>query len=815
MAAVVPTQSKQQANPTRWGSLSLRLSAAFVAVLVTAAFSVGYLFDRGRAKAVEERAIEQLRLHTERGADEVARLIGQLQRDVLFLARTPPIQGIRRALNAGGNDAAGGSTLDQWIERLQQIFLSFGEARPEYFQLRFIGIQDDGREVVRVERADGTLRVTPPGELQPKGNRYYVREAARLPPGSVYLSRIDLNREHGQLSIPPLPTLRVATPVSDPAGNVVGLVVVNMDMGWVFDRAQSFRDGRESLYIANEHGEFLFHPESGRAFSGELGTPFRLADAFPGYADRIFATLSNGPGFLAVPGPRGDIAAFVTSRTWDPNDPNRRLTYLLTEPMADVFQDSGWLRRESLVGMGFLLALAVLLIVVMVRRITRSLTALASAAGAVAGGDYRIVLPTVTEGEVAQLVSAFQSMAGKVASREEALAALSNDLERRVEERTTELSRQHAVQQLILDNIADGVVVADGEGRFLLWNRKAEQIVGSGPDEVRPEQWSRQFGVFRDEGGEPVPAEELPLLRAIHGEPSDNVELYLHNPKRGMGRWAQVTARPMRNADGDVTGGVAVLVDVTEQKRLRRRLESHRAEIAKVGIMALGAEVAAAAAHQISQPIAAMSNYAGAALRLHQQGVLGEGELHDLLRRIESLAQQAGEILNKLRALIRRRDLPLVPVDVNRAADSCLEFLSERIQRQGVRVHRQYHPSLPKIIGDPIGLEHVLIQLVLNALDSMDGAALPERCLSIRTDHDAQTGLVAIEVADTGPGVSSTLTGSLFEPWQTNKPDALGIGLTIAQSLIEARNGRIRMDTKETGGARFRIELPVERGETT
>lgn len=799
----------------RWGSLSLRLSAAFVAVLVTAAFAIGYLFDRGRAEAVEKRAIQQLQLHAERGADEVARLIGQLQRDVLFLARTPPIQGIRRALDAGGTDTLGGSTLGQWTERLQQIFLAFGEARPEYFQLRFIGIQNDGLEIVRVERAEGALRVTPPEELQPKGDRYYVREAARLTPGSVYLSRIDLNREHGQLSIPPLPTLRGATPVHDPAGNVVGLVVLNMDMGWAFGRAQSFLQEDESLYIADARGDFLFHPETGRAFAGELGTPFRIGDAFPGYADRISETLSNGSGFLALPGPRGDVAAFVASRAWDPNDPDRRLTHILAEPMADVLRDSGWLRQQSLVGMGLLLALAVLLIVVMVRRITRSLRALARAAGAIAGGHYRIVLPPVDGGEVGQLMLAFRSMAGKVESREEALAELTRDLERRVEDRTAELSRQHAMQQLILDNIADGVVVADGDGRFLLWNQKAEQIVGSGPNEVQPEHWSRQFGVFRDEGGEPVPAEELPLLRAIHGEPSDNVELYLRNPRREAGRWAQITARPLRNANGEVTGGVAVLVDVTEHKRLRQRIESHRAEIAKVGIMALRAEVASAAAHQISQPIAAMSNYAGAALRLHQQGRLGEDELRDLLGRIEGLAQQAGEGLNRLRALIRRRNLPAVAVDVNQVADSCLEFLTERIQRQGVRVKRQYGSSLPKVVDDPITLEHVLIQLVLNALDSMAGTAQPERCLSIRTDYDATADLIGIEVADTGRGVSPTLAGSLFEPWQTDKPDALGIGLTIAQSLIEARNGRIRMETEEAGGARFRVELPVGRAEAT
>ena len=803
----------EQATPVRWRSLSLRLSAAFAAVLVTAAFAVAYLFDHGRAEAVEKHAIEQLRLHVERGADEVARLIGQLQRDVLFLAGTPPIQGIRRALEAGGTDKAGGSSLGQWKERLQQIFLSFGESRPEYFQLRFIGASDNGLELVRVERTENGLTATPPEALQHKGDRYYVREASRLTSGSVYLSRIDLNQEHGQLGVPHLPTLRAATPVHDPAGALVGLVVINMDMGWAFQRAKSFGDTAESLSVADESGGFLVHPEPGRAFSAELGTPFRLADAFPGYADRIATTLANGGSFLHVRGAQGKLAVLLTTRAWDPTHPDRLLAYIVTAPMAHLVRDSTSLRRQSLAGMGGLLALAIAVIVLMVRRNTRSLIALANASKAIAGGNYRITLPETDGHEVGVLALAFGRMAQEVERREEALADLNRKLECRVEERTAELARQHALQQSILENIADGVVVADRNGHLLLWNRKAEQIVGSRPDEVTPENWSSHFGLFRDEDGDPIPTAELPLVRAIQGEPCDNVELYLRNPQGDEGRWVQVTARPLPGPDGAIAGGVAVLVDVTEQRQLRQREASHRAELAKVGRLAMRAEIASSAAHQLSQPIAAMNNYAGAAVRFHEQGRLGEGELLEFLKRIEILAREAGEILHKLRALIRRRSPPLVPVDINQVADSCLDFLSERIRHQGIRVERRYGQDLPKPLGDPIELEHVLIQLVSNALEAMGGIAHPQHRLAIATDHDPAAALVAIEVADTGPGVSQELADRLFEPWQTDKPDALGIGLSVAQSIVEMHRGNIRMQRGDLGGALFRVELPVSREE--
>lgn len=200
----------------RLDSLSLRLGALFVILLLMAALMVGYLFDRERAEAMEHRALERLRVHAERAADDLSRQVNRLRRDTLFLAGTPPVQGIRRSLAAGGTDPEDGSTDVQWRERLQQIFLAFAETRPAYFQLRLIGAEDQGRELVRVERHAGELRVLAPADFQRKGHRYYFEQAARLPAGEIFVSRIDLNREHGRVEPVRRPTLRAATPVCAP-----------------------------------------------------------------------------------------------------------------------------------------------------------------------------------------------------------------------------------------------------------------------------------------------------------------------------------------------------------------------------------------------------------------------------------------------------------------------------------------------------------------------------------------------------------------------------------------------------------------------
>lgn len=793
-------------------SLSFRLSVAFASLLVAAAFAVGYLFDRGRTQAAEEREREHLRLHGERGADVLVRSIEQLRSDVLFLAGTPPVKGIGRALEGQGVDLVRQLTQVQWEQWLQQIFLSFAAARPQYSQLRLIGIADHGRELVRVEQTDGGPEVVPRSRLQQKEDRYYVRDASRLDPGSVYLSRIDLNQEHDQISVPHVPTLRAATPVHGPSGQLFGVVVVNLDLRLPFARAVLHNDPTEYVYIIDEQGDFLLHPEPGRAFAHELGSPFRVEDAFPGNAGRILESVSDGGAFLRLSGPEGDLVAFVTARAWDPSVRERRLILVLTEPIEQVGQGAGTMRQQSLLGMAILLAVAILLVILAVRQLTGSLRGLARASDVIAAGDYQVELPAA-RGEIGRLVLAFRRMAEEVDRREESLAELNRGLERLVSERTAELERQRDLQQLILANIADGVIVTDRAGRFLLWNDKAVEIVGSGPKPIPPDQWPTHFGIFRDESLEPIPTAELPLVRAVRGEILSNQEVYLRNPASQEGRWVQVTARPLLTRDGEIGGAVAVLLDVSEQRKWRERVESNRARLVQVGQLALGAGIASSAAHELSQPVAAISNYAAAALRLREQGRLEETELVDLLTRIATLAKHAGEVLDKLRALIPPSRGEIRPFNVNEIVESCLEFLDPRIQQQGVSVERRFGGDLPRPTGDPVELTHVLIQLVSNALQAMDKPAVVERRLAIETGVDAAKGVIEIHVIDSGPGINPDQVDQLFQPWRTDKPDALGIGLYIAQTVLEKYRGTISLCASEASadGAHFRVSLPTDR----
>jgi signal transduction histidine kinase len=197
------------------------------------------------------------------------------------------------------------------------------------------------------------------------------------------------------------------------------------------------------------------------------------------------------------------------------------------------------------------------------------------------------------------------------------------------------------------------------------------------------EQWSERFGVFRNESGDLVPVDDLPLVRVMRGEATDQAQLYVQCPSGKTGRWVTVTGRPLRGPTNRIQGRVVTLVDITAQKQLQWRLDLSRRQLRRVGRLALTAEVAAAASHQLSQPIAAMANYAAAAERLLQTGQLTGEPLRELVEETNRVVGRAAETLDCLRALIRRRKAEPKVVDVNELVWSMLLFFEARLREGG------------------------------------------------------------------------------------------------------------------------------------
>src|SRR5262249_29726153 len=168
--------------------------------------------------------------------------------------------------------------------RLASRFSAELTAKPWYDDLRLIGTGDDGREIVRVNRsgAGGAIRAVSDAELQPMGDRDYFQKTITLTAGDVYISPIELRQNQGVVEVPHVPIMRVAAPVFAPDGRRLGIVVANLDLRPVFDRIRGAARQGSRIYVVNDSGDYLLHPDPDREFGFQLGSPARLQDEYPG-----------------------------------------------------------------------------------------------------------------------------------------------------------------------------------------------------------------------------------------------------------------------------------------------------------------------------------------------------------------------------------------------------------------------------------------------------------------------------------------------------------------------------------------------------
>ncbi|NKI19428.1 response regulator [Spongiibacter sp. KMU-166] len=242
-------------------------------------FTVVYADQRDREVALAELQSD-LQLQARSRAEALSVYVQRYKLDTLFLSATPAVAGIQRAIDNGGVDPKVQINTQTWLSSLQGTFVEYLNIHPAVRQLRFIGVADNGRELVRVERQDYDVTVVPDEALQGKAATDYFAEGVKRAQGQVAVSRISLNRERGEIEVPHVPTMRLMTPIHSPTGGVFGLVVMNIDLEWAFSLLHEKLNSSNRIYLLNMSDEFLLHPDRSRRFGFEFGNSYRWADAF-------------------------------------------------------------------------------------------------------------------------------------------------------------------------------------------------------------------------------------------------------------------------------------------------------------------------------------------------------------------------------------------------------------------------------------------------------------------------------------------------------------------------------------------------------
>jgi PAS domain S-box-containing protein len=250
------------------------------------------------------------------------------------------------------------------------------------------------------------------------------------------------------------------------------------------------------------------------------------------------------------------------------------------------------------------------------------------------------------------------------------------------------------------------------------------------------------------------------------------------------------------------------IVDITERKRSQEALDRVQADLAHVNRVSTLGELTASIAHEVNQPIAAVITNADAALRFLAANPPDLGEVREALDGIGKDGKRAGEILGRIRALVRKAPAQKEQFDINQAILEVVALTRSEVQRSGVALQTQLQPTLPPIVGDRIQLQQVVLNFVLNAIDATSGVDRYSRDVVVSTAKDSNGVIVAVR--DTGVGLDADGIDRLFRPFYTTKASGMGMGLSICRSIIEAHGGHVRAARNDDAGATFQFTLPAQ-----
>jgi PAS domain S-box-containing protein len=249
--------------------------------------------------------------------------------------------------------------------------------------------------------------------------------------------------------------------------------------------------------------------------------------------------------------------------------------------------------------------------------------------------------------------------------------------------------------------------------------------------------------------------------------------------------------------------------DITERKRTAETFREMQAELTHANRAAAMGQITASVAHEVSQPITAMLCNAEAALSWLGSQPPNVEELRRALASIITDANRAGEVMNWIRALIKKTPAQKESIDVNNAILDVVTMARSELLRHGVSLQTDL-ADLPLIEGYRVQLQQVVLNLMLNAIEAMSCLDEAPRELRISTTRKA-SGAILIAVRDSGPGLDPTVVNRLFDPFYTTKPGGIGMGLAICNSIVEAHGGRLWASANEPRGAAFQFTLPPER----
>ncbi len=407
-------------------------------------------------------------------------------------------------------------------------------------------------------------------------------------------------------------------------------------------------------------------------------------------------------------------------------------------------------------------------------------------------GAPNLATPSIANGVAFVLIGAVVSWGGE----------LLHQSRRRTMAMTRDALAREAHLQSILDTVPEAMIVIDERGIMRSFSSAAERLFGYRADEALEQNVKI-------------------LMPTPYRENHDGyLQRYMHTGERHIigigrvvvGRRKDGSTFPMELAVGEMNSGnrrffTGFIRDLTERQNTEARLQELQSELVHISRLTAMGEMASTLAHELNQPLSAISNYLkGSRNLLEGRSDENSTTIRNALDRAADQAMRAGQIIRRLRDFVSRGETERRAESISKLVEEASALALVGVKDRGIHVQFEFDPSVDLVLADRVQIQQVLLNLIRNAMDAMETSH--ERDLRIAITP-IDKGYIRISVIDTGSGIAPEVAKQLFQPFVTTKRDGMGVGLSISRTIVEAHAGQIWVEQNPSGGTIFHFTLPA------
>jgi len=697
----------------------------------------------------------------------------KMRSDIVFLSRTPPVQGLIRSMKNDGIDPYDGSTTSLWIKRLETIFESMIMTKDSYIQIRYIGVADEGRELVRVNKKNGEPERVPSSRLQQKADEFYFQEILKTPANAVYYSPVTLNREKGQIQKPLLPVIRSAMPIYDEDGTVFGMIVINAAYEEVLKDALKDVDIDKDIFIINKSGDFI-HYES-RKHNPEFfyRTSPEIREKFP----FIEAVQKSGKqsGTVSIQLNDKENVAYYKKSTFSPNHHDAfSITALVAVPKHILLEPVYQTQLASLLLTTALIVLVSLVAATFAFYQVRPLKRMIRKIRGFREQDDQLDLPVDLRNEVGELARAFQILFKKLK-----------------QSRATE-ARARARLEAVVDSTVDGLVTIDGKGNIETFNKACEtlfgytagEVIGKNVKMLMPEPYRSQHDAYISHYHETGEKRIIGKGREVEGRHKDGSVFPIHLSV------SEVRIRGLKIYSG-------IIRDITEAKKAEEEILRSNEELERFAYIA---------SHDLQEPLRMVTNFTKLLDEEYGQGMGEQAQQY-----MSFVTDASGRMQNLVSDLLEysrvgSEDAGFSTFAVQEQMDYVLETLQETIDETGTKITMD---EMPKTLrANPVRFSRLMQNLIGNAIKYRHA----ERAPKIHVGVQEQGNNWLFSVKDNGLGIKEEYLDQIFVIFKRlhnkNEYSGTGIGLAVCKKIVENFDGQLSVESEFGEGSTFSFTIP-------